>query len=112
MVFCNGVTYKMHAHICQVCAKNGKETVFVHSDDNAGNVAGHTCPECGSIEWKKAIVRQPNKAHVHRNVPPQKSLLDQLLYGIFLLLLIYVAMEIGFLVGDLFALMAKKDSAQ
>jgi predicted RNA-binding Zn-ribbon protein involved in translation (DUF1610 family) len=44
---------KMHAHKCQACAKAGKEVVWIHPDTCRGNIAVHTCPECGKVEWKQ-----------------------------------------------------------
>ena len=46
----------MHAHRCEHCAKNGKQTVWMHGDDCAGVIASHVCPECGQVQWKKWMV--------------------------------------------------------
>jgi|SRR5882724_8839202 len=46
----------VHAHRCEVCAANGKQVIWVHSDNGAGDVSLHKCPQCGKIEWKKFLV--------------------------------------------------------
>lgn len=51
---------EVHTHVCMHCAKQKKNTVWVHGDDNAGVIGLHTCPECGHIEWRKFIV-EPGK---------------------------------------------------
>lgn len=64
----------MHAHICQNCLKNGKNTIWVHSDDNAGDIAAHKCPECGVTEWKKASFHpQRKEAHVNHAAQPHNQ---------------------------------------
>lgn len=46
----------VHAHKCQACAKSGKQVFWIHSDDCKGVVQAHKCPECGTVEWKKALI--------------------------------------------------------
>lgn len=46
----------MHAHRCMECIKTGKNTVWIHDDTCAGNIAAHKCPECGEVQWKKWMV--------------------------------------------------------
>lgn len=50
----------MHAHRCEACAANGKQTVWIHSDDCLGVLAAHKCPECGTVQWRKWMV-EPGK---------------------------------------------------
>lgn len=61
------MTSTVHAHKCQACAKAGKQVFWIHSDDCKGVVQAHKCPECGTVEWKKALIEpaavpQPPKA--------------------------------------------------
>ena len=46
----------MHAHKCMKCASNGVNTVWIHGDECKGVIQAHTCPKCGSVEWKKWMV--------------------------------------------------------
>jgi formate dehydrogenase maturation protein FdhE len=49
--------HAVHAHRCENCAKNGTETVWMHGDEKAADIAAHSCPKCGTVEWKKYLVR-------------------------------------------------------
>jgi hypothetical protein len=49
-------TLQMHAHRCQKCAAAGKDVIWIHPDICRGKVAAHTCPECGTVEWKQCVV--------------------------------------------------------
>jgi hypothetical protein len=48
---------QIHAHRCENCVKNGEETIWMHGDEKGGDVAAHKCPRCGTVEWKKFLVR-------------------------------------------------------
>lgn len=36
----------LHSHRCRSCG-----TVWSHTDASFGNVADHSCPKCGKVEW-------------------------------------------------------------
>jgi hypothetical protein len=63
----------VHAHICTACHAKGKNVVWVHGDDKAGNVEAHKCPACGTINWKKFLV-QP--ATLPQGATPQQIQTD------------------------------------
>ena len=46
----------IHSHVCMKCAEQKKNVVWMHGDDNAGVIGLHTCPECGTINWRKVIL--------------------------------------------------------
>ena len=69
---------KMHAHVCQKCAASGKKTVWIHPDSCRGNVAVHTCPECGAVEWKQDRVESAKLPQLAQ-VQPQGINLETLL---------------------------------
>lgn len=46
----------MHTHRCEECAKNGKEVIWIHPNADAGQISAHTCPECGTVNWKQCKV--------------------------------------------------------
>lgn len=82
------MSVEVHAHKCQVCAKQGKNVFWIHSDDCKGIVQAHKCPECGTVEWKKALIepaRMPQKPQA-----PQPNQLDTILG--YVVILIAVAM--------------------
>lgn len=59
-------TAPIHAHRCEACAAKGKEVFWIHSDTCKGVLQAHKCPECGTVEWKKALIEparlpQPKK---------------------------------------------------
>lgn len=37
-----------HAHLCFRCG-----TIWRHSDAKRGNLAAHSCPNCGELEWQQ-----------------------------------------------------------
>jgi predicted RNA-binding Zn-ribbon protein involved in translation (DUF1610 family) len=39
-----------HEHECDAC-----HTVWSHSNDCKGNVAAHTCPKCGRMQWTRRL---------------------------------------------------------
>lgn len=60
------MTTAIHAHHCQACSAKGKNVFWIHGDDCKGVLQAHKCPECGTVEWKKALVEprqlpQPKK---------------------------------------------------
>jgi len=60
---------KMHAHKCQACAANGDETIWIHPDTCRGNIAVHTCPKCGKVEWKQDAVESAKLPQVQTAQP-------------------------------------------
>lgn len=46
----------VHAHRCEKCAASGKEVYWIHKDDCKGALQAHKCPECGTVEWRKALI--------------------------------------------------------
>jgi hypothetical protein len=46
----------MHAHRCEKCNSSGIQTIWIHGDECAGQIAAHKCPKCGEIQWKKWLV--------------------------------------------------------
>lgn len=78
----------LHAHRCQACLKQGKNVFWIHSDTCKGVVQAHKCPECGTVEWKKALIepaQMPQKPQ-----PAQPNQLDAILG--YVVLFIAVAM--------------------
>lgn len=60
------MTTAIHAHRCEACAANGKQVFWIHGDSCKGILQAHKCPECGTVEWKKALIEpgrlpQPKK---------------------------------------------------
>lgn len=49
-------TVPMHAHRCEECAKLGKDVVWVHPEQDFGQVSAHKCPECGTVNWKQSKI--------------------------------------------------------
>jgi len=82
----------MHAHRCMACSKNGIDTVWIHGDNRAGDVAAHKCPKCGEIQWKKWMVeigQLPRvQAQAKRNY---EALLGYLVLAVSVALLGYLA---------------------
>lgn len=78
----------VHAHRCEACLKSGKQVYWIHSDDCKGVLQAHKCPECGAVEWRKALIepaKMPQKPQA-----PQPNKVDEILgYAV---LLIAVAM--------------------
>jgi hypothetical protein len=67
----------LHAHKCVACEKAGKETVWLHDNEKAGDVAAHKCPVCGSIEWRKHSVetkKTEGQAREWAQVPAQQQI--------------------------------------
>lgn len=60
----------MHAHRCMACLAKGVNTVWVHGDNLAGDVASHKCPACGEIQWKKWMVEI---GQLPRRIVPQNQ---------------------------------------
>lgn len=82
------MTSTVHAHKCQACAKAGKAVFWIHSDDCKGVVQAHKCPECGTVEWKKALIEPA--AMPQKPQAPQPNKVDTILgYAV---LLVAVAM--------------------
>ena len=51
----DGSLVEMHAHVCEACAKNGKNVMWMHAAEK-GNIDAHKCPECGTVQWKQSHV--------------------------------------------------------
>lgn len=47
---------QIHAHRCEACAAKGKQVFWIHGDTCKGVLQAHKCPECGTVEWKKALI--------------------------------------------------------
>jgi hypothetical protein len=66
-------TIPMHAHRCEACAKAGKEVVWIHPEQDFGQVAAHKCPECGTVNWK---VSKIDNAKLPPPLPKNQSSID------------------------------------
>lgn len=84
----------MHAHRCQKCAADGKETIWIHPDICRGKVAAHTCPECGTIQWKQCKVESGKLPQQARHEQPQtdfSTVLGYVVLAVGIALLVYGA---------------------
>jgi hypothetical protein len=50
------VSAAVHSHVCMKCAEAKKNVVWMHGDDKAGVIGLHTCPECGTVNWRKVVL--------------------------------------------------------
>jgi hypothetical protein len=86
----------MHAHRCQHCLANGKQTVWIHGEDKAGLIAEHKCPECGEVQWKKYMVELGRLPNVRQAVANVNNDMDAILvYAVLALAIVFLAYYIS-----------------
>lgn len=86
----------MHTHRCEECAKNGKEVIWIHPDGDAGHIAAHKCPECGTVNWKQCKIENAKLPKPQERIAPVhaidlQSLLGYIMLAVGLALLGYAA---------------------
>jgi len=86
----------MHTHRCEQCAKDGKEVIWIHPNADAGQISAHTCPECGTVNWKQCKVEngklpQPQQRQNPVHAIDLQSLLGYIMLAVGLALLGYAA---------------------
>jgi RecJ-like exonuclease len=78
----------MHAHRCMACSDRGEESIWIHPDTCAGNVAKHKCPKCGQVEWKQFMMETAKLPQIVANAKNNQSRLDMVIgYVLFAVLL-------------------------
>jgi hypothetical protein len=86
-------TLTVHAHRCEACAVNGKLVYWVHPETCKGNVQAHTCPECGTVNWKQWLVepgKLPQVTNAHGKIN-YETLLGYIMLAVGLAILGYCA---------------------
>jgi hypothetical protein len=89
---------EMHAHRCNQCLAQGKQTVWIHGEECKGVETAHTCPVCGGKEWKKWLVPMGSLPHNATATNVGESLTVVSLNAVYIfLILTLVVMTAGFI---------------
>lgn len=100
------MTSTVHAHRCEACQKAGKDVFWIHSDDCAMNkndspeeklrkTQAHKCPECGTVNWKKALIEPARMPQRPQAV--QANQVDTILGYVVLLIAVAMICYAGYL---------------
>jgi hypothetical protein len=84
----------LHAHLCQKCAKEGVNLVWLHGAEK-GNQAEHTCPRCGTIEWKQFLMKQGDLPVARRTEQNGQAVQEFVSYQDVMRILLYVMLAVG-----------------
>ena len=83
----------MHTHICMKCAEEKKNVTWVHSDNCAGVIGKHVCPECGTINWRKYDAgsgQLPNQGTVMPNSLNSDGVFAAVILAVVVAALVYI----------------------